>query len=133
MSAAPEDRYNRISNKPIFWSLFAAGGSVTAFLGPALVLAAGLGLGIGLIPEEAMRYERIAGFVAHPLGALVMLGVTVLTIWYAGHRMRIMFHDLGLTPNSGFKTLIMLICYVGALLLSLSALVSIIRVMSSGS
>ncbi|HSV19430.1 MAG TPA: fumarate reductase subunit D, partial [Casimicrobiaceae bacterium] len=42
------------SNKPIFWSLFGAGGMLAALIGPMLVFMTGLAIPGGfLLPPEA--------------------------------------------------------------------------------
>ena len=60
------------SNKPIFWSLFAAGGTVTALLTPALALVtlfAAFGANV-----DMFNYESIHGFAGWWLGKLIIFG-----------------------------------------------------------
>ena len=95
------------SNKPIVWGLFAAGGTVTAFLVPALVLALSLGVPLGMVPAENFSYDRIYGLVAHPLGRVIMFGFITLSLWHAAHRTRTTVHDLGINNDSAT----MAVCY----------------------
>ena len=53
------------SNKPIFWSLFGAGGMLSALVGPMLVFVTGIAVPLGfLLPCETMSYDRMLAFVA---------------------------------------------------------------------
>src|SRR5213076_842866 len=40
------------SNKPIFWSLFGAGGMLSALIGPMLIFITGIAVPTGLMPRE---------------------------------------------------------------------------------
>ena len=62
-----------VSNKPIVWGPFAAGGTVTAFLTPALVLLTLLAA-FGHAPD-LFAYERMHAFAAHWLVKVVAAGV----------------------------------------------------------
>jgi len=95
------------SNKPIVWGLFAAGGTVTAFLVPVLVLTLSLGAPLGLIPAENLSYDRIYPLVAHPLGRLIVFGFIMLSLWHAAHRTRTTVHDLGVNNDQAT----MVVCY----------------------
>ena len=82
------------SNKPIFWGLFAAGGTVTAFVTPALALVtlfAAMRFNM-----DMFTYEAIHAFAANWLGKLVIFGVIMLSLWHAAHRTRVTVHDLSL-------------------------------------
>ncbi len=104
------------SNKPIVWSLFAAGGTVAAFLTPILVFVLGLAVPLGLLDEKQLSYQRMSALFAHPLAKVILFGVIVLTLWHAAHRVRTTAHDLGLHNDR----INMLVCYafsaVGTLL-----------------
>lgn len=95
------------SNKPIIWGLFAAGGTVAAFVLPALILITCLAVPLGLISADTLSYEHLLQSMQHPLTRLVIFGVLFLIIWHAAHRMRITAHDLGIRND----TLTMIICY----------------------
>ena len=86
------------SNKPIFWSLFAAGGTLAAFLAPVLAvlfLMAALGH-----PPSIFSYERLHAFAANGFGKLILFGVITLFLWHAAHRLRITVHDFGLRQDT---------------------------------
>ena len=87
------------SNEPIFWSIFGAGGVVTALALPGLVLVTGLAFPLGLIPAEALAYERVSGFAGSLIGAAIVLAVIFLSLWHAGHRIFHSLHDFGVHTN----------------------------------
>lgn len=85
------------SNKPIFWSLFAAGGTLTAFLLPVLVLLTLLAA-LGWVPSM-LSYEKLHGFAAGWFGKLALFFVVSLSLWHAAHRTRVTMHDFGVRSD----------------------------------
>jgi fumarate reductase subunit D len=85
------------SNKPIVWSLFAAGGTLAAFLAPVLVV---LFLLVALgHPPELLSYANLHAFAAGWFGKLFTLAVIALFLWHAAHRLRITMFDFGLRAD----------------------------------
>lgn len=85
------------SNKPVVWGLFAAGGTVTALLLPALVLLTLLP-GVGLHPAR-LSYDGVHGLASGWPGKLAIFAFVFLALWHAAHRLRITVHDLGLRAD----------------------------------
>jgi fumarate reductase subunit D len=81
------------SNKPIVWGPFAAGGTLTAFLTPVLVLLA-------LLQPSGLSYESIHALAAHWAGKLALAVVIGLSLWSAAHRLRITAYDLGVRADA---------------------------------
>jgi fumarate reductase subunit D len=89
------------SHEPILWSLFGAGGVLSALVGPVLILVTGLLVPAGLwLPSEAMSYERMQVFAGNPLGKLVIVAVISLFLWHGMHRVYHGLHDLGLRTGT---------------------------------
>lgn len=105
------------SNKPIFWGLFAAGGTVTAFVTPVLVLIT-LFAAMRFSPA-LFTYEYLHAIAAHWLGKLVIFGIILLSLWHAAHRLRVTVHDFGVRADT-------LVAYVVYGLASLGTLLTII-------
>ena len=95
------------SNKPVVWVVFAGGGTLAAFVLPAIIFSLSLGVALGWIPLEALSYERAVAGVQSPLAKLAAFAVIVLILWHAAHRLRITAHDLGVYADG----LVMFICY----------------------
>jgi len=84
------------SNKPIVWGLFAAGGTASAFVAPALIFVLGLAVPFGLFSPSDLAYDRVYSVVSHPLGRFVLFGYITVCLWHAAHRTRTTVHDLGI-------------------------------------
>jgi fumarate reductase subunit D len=109
------------SHKPIVWGLFAAGGTLAAFVLPAIILVVSFAVVLGLASPDLLSYERVLGLLAHPLAKLVTFGVLFLVIWHAAHRMRITAHDVGVRAD----TLVAVVCYGIAALATTAMLVTL--------
>ncbi|MGQ0523669.1 MAG: fumarate reductase subunit FrdD [Betaproteobacteria bacterium] len=86
------------SNKPIVWGLFAAGGTVTAFVTPVLIVVTLLAA-LGNAPP-ALGYEELHAVAAHWAGKVALFGIITLSLWHAAHRLRITLHDAGLRNDA---------------------------------
>ncbi len=86
------------SNKPIIWGTFAAGGTLTAFVTPVLIVLTLL-VALGHVPEM-YTYDKLHDFAVHWFGKLVIFAIIALSLWGAGHRLRITFFDFGLRADS---------------------------------
>ncbi|MDH4150364.1 MAG: fumarate reductase subunit D [Betaproteobacteria bacterium] len=101
------------SNKPIVWGLFAAGGTVTAFITPVLVLLTLLPV-VGVMPE-LLVYDNLHAFAGHWVGKLLLFGVIFLVLWHAAHRLRITLHDFGVRADSAVAVIVYLAAAAGTL------------------
>ncbi|RJG42303.1 fumarate reductase subunit FrdD [Motilimonas pumila] len=84
------------SHEPIFWGLFGAGGMLTAFLTPVMVLVTGILVPLGLMSPEALSYERIHDFATTWYGAAVLFVLIALPLWHTLHRIYHGLHDIGI-------------------------------------
>jgi fumarate reductase subunit D len=108
------------SNKPIFWSLFAAGGTLAAFLAPVLILLF-LMLALGHTPA-VLTYAGLHAFAAHWFGKLFLLAVITLFLWHAAHRLRVTVFDFGLRQDSVVAVVVYLIAAAGTITTALCLL-----------
>lgn len=105
------------SNKPIFWSLFAAGGTLAAFLAPVLALLF-LMAALGHAPD-ILSYNGLSAFAGHWFGKLFLLGVITLFLWHAAHRLRVTLHDFGLRQDAAVAVVVYLVAAAGTVLTAL--------------
>lgn len=105
------------SHKPVIWGLFAAGGTVAAFLVPALILITCLAAPLGLLPADALSYDRLHGLLQSPLSKLITFAILFLIVWHAAHRLRITAHDLGIRKDTLVAVIFYGIATAGSLLL----------------
>jgi len=109
------------SNKPIVWGPFAAGGTVTAFVTPVLIVLTLL-VSLGHLPDM-LTYEKLSSFAAGWFGKLAILVIVVFSLWGSAHRLRITFFDFGVRSD----TLVATVVYLAAGLGSVAVLVSLLR------
>jgi fumarate reductase subunit D len=88
------------SNKPIFWSLFGAGGMLAALTGPALVFITGIGAPLGFVD---LSFERVSQFQDSGFGKLAIFVVISLFLFHGCHRMYHCLHDFGIHVGAGLK------------------------------
>ena len=95
------------SNAPVFWSLFGAGGVLSALVGPVLVFITGIAAPTGAgLPPEALSYARIMAFAQTFVGKAALFAVIALFLWHAAHRIYHCLHDFGVHPGIGTKLLV---------------------------
>ena len=99
------------SNKPIVWGPFAAGGTLTAFVTPVLVLLTLLAA-LGHAPD-LLSYDRLHAFAGHWLAKLAIAGVVFLSLWSAAHRLRITCFDLGVRADAAVATVVYAVALAG--------------------
>src|SRR6185503_6677345 len=93
------------SHEPIFWSLFGAGGVLSALLAPILIFITGIIAPIGVwMPPQALDYARVLGFAQHWFGKLLLLAVISLFLFHAAHRIFHGLHDVGVHAGTGTMT-----------------------------
>ena len=112
------------SNKPIFWSLFAGGGMLSAFVTPVLIFVTGLAVPLGLLSLDSLSYDRMLMLAQNPVAKIVLFAVIFLPLWHAAHRLLTTLHDFGL-PKGRFA---MTACYGAAALGSIAAVVALLRI-----
>lgn len=108
------------SNKPIVWGPFAAGGTLTAFLTPVLILLTLLAA-LGHAPD-LLGYEALRAFASQGLVKLGLVIVIFLSLWSAAHRLRITCYDLGLRADSLVAMLVYALAIAGTVAAALALL-----------
>jgi len=90
------------SHEPIFWSLFGAGGVLSALVAPILILITGIIAPIGVwMPPQALDYPRVLAFAQNGFGKLLLLAVISLFLFHAVHRIYHGLHDVGMHVGTG--------------------------------
>ena len=109
------------SAKAIPWFLFAAGGTVVAFVLPVMIVVTGFG---GFLFPETLSYDAMSAFVGNWLIKLILLGIIVLACWHAAHRLRVCAHDFGIRADGPVSWIVYGLALVGSLM-TVIALLSI--------
>jgi fumarate reductase subunit D len=97
----------RKSNEPLFWSLFSAGGMLTALLTPAMIVVTGF-----LVAANDVSFSRLHDVASNPIGKVVLFGLASLTFFHWAHRFRHVLIDIGLRR---FSLPLAGVCYLAAL------------------
>ena len=108
------------SHKPIVWGLFAAGGTVAAFMLPVMLLLSGIGVTFGLLPGDFLSYDNVRGILQHPLVRVATFGVLFLVLWHAAHRLRITMHDFGVRADTFVAVLFYSVAAISTLILAIA-------------
>ena len=103
-----------IAKKAFVWGLFAAGGTITAFIFPALI-ALFLIIALGDVPE-GLQYSKIHAFSASWLGKTCLFVAISLSLWHAAHRLRVVFHDFGVRRDKLVANAVYLVASIGTVL-----------------
>ncbi len=107
MSETTEKTYKR-SHEPIFWGLFGAGGMLTAFITPVMILITGILIPLGIINNQNLSYETVHGFATTWYGAAILLVLIALPLWHTLHRIFHALHDIGINRGRDVQQVI---CY----------------------
>jgi fumarate reductase subunit D len=103
-----------IAKKSVVWGLFAAGGTISAFIFPVLI-ALFLMVALGNVPE-GLKYENIHAFADGWLGKACLFIVIFLALWHAAHRLRVVFHDFGVRKDKAVANAVYLVAFIGTAL-----------------
>jgi fumarate reductase subunit D len=109
--------------EPLLWTLFSAGGVVSAMLMPALVFLFGLAFPLGWLTPTS--YESLRALVLHPLTRLVLFGICMLSLFHWAHRFKYTLYD-GLQVKH-LNELINTFCYGGAVVGTIVAAYALVR------
>lgn len=103
-----------IAKKAVVWGLFAAGGTLSSFVFPALI-ALFLLIALGATPE-GLQFEQIHAFASGWLGKLILFMVLFLSLWHAAHRLRVVCHDFGIRNDKLVARVVYLLASIGTVL-----------------
>lgn len=103
-----------IAKKAFVWGLFAAGGTVSAFVFPALITLFLL-MSLGRVPE-GLQFDHIHAFASTLVGKVSLFVVISLSLWHAAHRLRVVFHDFGVRLDKAVANAVYLVAFIGTLM-----------------
>ena len=103
-----------IAHKSVVWGLFAAGGTVSAFLFP-VVIALFLLVALGHVPR-GLEFDSFHAFASHWIGKSALFLVIFLSLWHAAHRLRVVFHDFGVRRDKAVANAVYLVAAVGTVM-----------------
>ena len=112
------------NNDPFWWTLFGAGGTISAFFIPVHIFLMGIAIPMGWF--ETPDYENILALVRHPISRIYLFTVITLSLFHWAHRFRYTLYD-GLQLKH-LEQLIVVFCYGGAILGTVTAAVFLLQI-----
>lgn len=106
------------SNEVFWWSLFSAGGVVSAFFFPATIIITGLTVPLGWVTADDLH-----ALVQHPLVRLYLFVLISLPLFHAAHRLSHLAIDLGFAHS---RRPLAIVCYGAAIVGTSLAAVGVI-------
>jgi fumarate reductase subunit D len=103
-----------IAKKAVVWGLFAAGGTLTSFVYPVLIVLFLL-IATGNVPA-GLQFEQIHTFAASWLGKACLFIVLFLSVWHAAHRLRVVVHDFGVRKDTLVATAVYTVAAISTVL-----------------
>lgn len=100
--------------EPFWWSLFGAGGAISALVLPVLLIIFGLLVPLGVV--EAPNYNDLHGMLEPLLVRLAILAIISLSMIHWAHRFRFTLYE-GLQLHR-YKNPIAVVCYGSAIIIS---------------
>ena len=100
--------------EPLWWALFGIGGAVSAFLYPAHIFSQ------MFVP---MNFDHMHSLLQSPLVKIYVFILIMFPLFHAAHRIRLTLEDL---RSEGLNQIAPLLCYGGALVLTIVAAAELI-------
>ena len=110
--------------EPLIWLLFGGGIMVGTMLMTGWLAVVGVGVPLGLVPADALTYERAYALGSSLIGRLLLVAIVALPLWKGVHHTRHLFIDAGGGERDALVApLLYLIATAGSLL----AIVAVVR------
>lgn len=100
------------SNDPFWWTLFGAGGTISAFFIPVHVAVFGILIPLGWASPP--DYDTILALAQHPVSRIYLFLLVSLSLFHWAHRFRYTLYD-GLMLKH-LEQYIVIFCYGGAVI-----------------
>jgi len=81
--------------EPVVWLLFGQGILIGTILLTGWILVVNLGVPLGIVPADALAYDRAHALASNPIGRLVLLALIALPLWKGAHHLRSLSIDFG--------------------------------------
>ena len=110
--------------EPVIWLLFGQGIMIGTILLTGWVLVIGLLIPLGVVPAEALSFERANMLGSNIVGRLLLGALLVLPLWKGDHHVRSLAVDFGGGERDAVVgSLLYLIATVGSII----AIVAVVR------
>jgi fumarate reductase subunit D len=109
--------------EPLWWGLFAIGGTIAAFLLPVHVFLNNIAIPLGWFSPQAVSYQHLAGLLGNPWVKAYLIIFLTPVLFHAAHRLKSLPHELVLP---GSPRLLGTWGYLAAIALSVTCIVVVV-------
>ena len=117
-------RHLLLKLEPVIWLLFGQGIMIGTMLLTAYLLIVGLAIPLGIVPADALSYERAIALGSNLFGRVVLFGLIALPMWKGAHHVRHLSLDMG---GLSRDVIVAPLLYGLALVGNVLALVAVVR------
>jgi fumarate reductase subunit D len=117
-------RHLLLKLEPVIWLLFGQGILIGTMLLTAYLLIVGIAVPLGIVPADALSYDRALRLGGSLIGRLVLLALIVLPLWKGAHHVRSLSLDFS---GHARDVIVAPILYGIALLGSVLAVLAVVR------
>jgi len=110
--------------EPIIWLLFGQGIMIGTMLLTGWILVVGLAIPLGIVPADALSFDRAYELGSTLIGRLVLAALVALPLWKGAHHLRSLALDFGGVERDAFVAGVL---YAIALAGSVVAIVAVVR------
>jgi len=109
--------------EPVIWLLFGGGIMVGTMLMTAWVAVVGLGAPMGLVPADALAFERAHALGSSLIGRIVLAALIALPLWKGAHHTRHVFIDMGGADRDALVAPLLYLLAIAGTVLAIAAVV----------
>jgi fumarate reductase subunit D len=117
-------RHLLLKLEPVIWLLFGQGILIGTMLVTAYLAIVGLAIPLGIVPTEALSYERALALGSNPIGRVVLFALIALPLWKGAHHVRSLSLDFS---GQARDAVVAPLLYGLALIGNLLAVIAVIR------
>jgi fumarate reductase subunit D len=118
-------RHPMLELEPLIWLLFGAGIMLGTMLLTGWLVVVGLLVPLGIVPADALAFERAHALGSSLFGRAVLLGLVALPLWKGAHHTRHLVIDtFGAERDAVVAPILYLIATAGSLL----AIAAVVRI-----
>ncbi len=110
--------------EPVIWLMFGQGIMIGTMLLTGWILVVGLAIPLGIVPADALEFDRAYALGSNLIGRLVLAALVALPLWKGAHHLRSLSVDYGGAERDG---LVGGVLYAVALAGTIAAIVAVAR------
>jgi fumarate reductase subunit D len=110
--------------EPLIWFLFGQGIMSGTIILTGWILIVGLAIPLGIVPAEALSYERAHMLGSNIVGQLLLVALIALPLWKGAHHLRSLALDFGGVERDGAVGGLLYLIALGG---SVAGVVAVIR------